>query len=147
TDILGLGHGNIILGDLTAGARVLLADYSMFTDAGGTIPTSAGVESETIFAATPVATGGSITIGDVSAGSFTAAAGTSLTTGIIDSGGGIGLGAGGAITTGDLFAGDFVLANGGSITTGDIEANSVDMTSTGGTKIGRPQVCTPVTLE
>ncbi|HJS41681.1 MAG TPA: NF038132 family protein, partial [Sphingomicrobium sp.] len=80
----------------------------------------------------PIRTGGSINIGNVNTGKFTAAAGTSLTTGIIDSSGSIALDAGGAITTSDLFAGDFVLANGGSITTQNIEANSVDMTSTGG---------------
>ena len=80
----------------------------------------------------PIRTGGSITIGNVNTGKFTAAAGTSLTTGIIDSGGGIALDAGGAITTNNLFADDFVLANGESITTQNIEANSVDMTSTGG---------------
>src|SRR5690606_32993423 len=59
-------------------------------------------------------TGGSITIGDVNTGKFSAAAGTSLTTGIIDSTGSMSLGAGAAIMTGNLFAGDFVLANGGS---------------------------------
>ena len=83
-------------------------------------------------ATAPIPTGGSILIGNVNTGKFTAAAGTSLTTGIIDSSGSIGLGAGGAIHTADLFAGDFVLANGSSILTGNIEADSVDMTSTGG---------------
>ena len=77
-------------------------------------------------------TGGSITIGDVQTGKFSAAAGTTLTTGIIDSSGSITLDAGGAILTENLNAENFVLATGGSITTQNIDAGAVDMTSTAG---------------
>jgi hypothetical protein len=126
---MALGHGAMHFGDANVASEIYLADFSMMP-LGGTI--TGGFDPLPILASAPTPTGGSITIGDVNAGKFTAAAGTNLTTGIINSGTGIGLGAGGAISTGDLFAGDFVLANGGSITTQNIVANSVDMTSTGG---------------
>jgi hypothetical protein len=134
TDVLVLVNGAISIGDVDADGRILLADSSMFTNAGGTFGDAGddNIDPETIFAATPIATGGSILIGDVVAGNFQAAAGTSLTVGSLISSGGVALGANGAITTGDLTAGDFVLANGGSITTGAIDADSVDMASTGG---------------
>ena len=77
-------------------------------------------------------TGGAISIGNVDTGKFTAAAGTTLTTGIINSGTSIDAQAGGAISTGNLFAGSFVLAEGESITTANIDAGSIDLTSTGG---------------
>ena len=126
---MALGTGDMNFGDANAGGEIYLADFSMMA-LGGTVTDS--FDPQPILDAVPVRTSGSITIGDVSAGKFTAAAGINLTTGIINSDSGIGLGAGGAINTGDLFAGDFVLANGGSITTGNIDADSVDMTSTSG---------------
>jgi hypothetical protein len=133
-DILALVHGSIAIDDINADGRVLLADSSMFTNAGGVVGDAGddNIDIEDIFAAAPVATGGAIAIGDVLAGSFTAAAGTSLTTGLIDTDSAITLGANGAITTGNLVAGDFVLGNGGSITTGTIDASSVAMTSESG---------------
>jgi hypothetical protein len=117
-----------------AGNYVLRFGVSNWTDTGyqsgmafsgitvGGVPVETGL----------IRTGGSITIGNVDTGKFTAAAGTTLTTGIIDSTGSIELGANGAISTGNLTAGDFVLGNGGSITTGNIDADSVDMTSESG---------------
>ena len=76
-DVLGLVNGNMTIGDINADGRVLLADLSMFTTAGGAIGNFVHdeVDIESFFAATPVATNGSITVGDVLAGSFTAAAG------------------------------------------------------------------------
>ena len=126
---MALGTGNMLFLDTTAGSEVYLADFSMM-ELGGEITDE--FDPNPILASLPTRTGGSITIGDVTTGRFTAAAGTSLTTGIIDSDSDITLDAGAAILTEDLFAGNFVLANGGSITTQNIEANSVDMTSTGG---------------
>jgi len=77
-------------------------------------------------------TGGSITIGNVETGKFTAAAGTSFTSGFINSGSSIEIGAGGAISTDNLFAGAFVLAEGASITTDNIEAEDYVTLSAGG---------------
>jgi hypothetical protein len=131
-DLLGLIHGAINIGDINADGRVYLADFSMFTSAGGTIHGDNNLNPETFFAATPVATGGSIQVGDVVAGSFTAAAGTTLTTGTLNTDNGIELHGGGAITTDNITAGDFVLANGGSITVGNVDANSLTLTSTAG---------------
>ena len=133
-DLLGFVHGNMAIGDIDANGRVLLADSSMFTDAGGTIGDFGNdeIDIESLFTATPVATGGTITVGTVDAGSFTAAAGTSLTVSNLAIDNGLSLDAGGALTTGDLVVGNFVLANGGSISTGSIDADSVSMESTGG---------------
>jgi hypothetical protein len=115
------------------GGQVYIGDDSMFLTGGGTWDGDGDFIVSTVLDLDPVRTGGSIAInGPIITGLFQAAAGTSLTTGAITSGAGIGLDANLAITTGNLVAGDFVLANGGSITTGSIDADSVDMASTGG---------------
>ena len=78
----------------------------------------------------PLRTGGSISIGDVSTGSFTAAAGTTLTTGVIDSSGDIYLDAGGAILTNNLFAGALIIDGpGDAFTTQSTDAPSIEINS------------------
>ena len=105
-DLIGLVHGNISIGDIDAGGRVYLADFSMFTDAGGVLGADNNINPEVIFGATPVATGGSIAInGPVTAGKFVAAAGTFFDAGDITSVHNIYIDAGTNISLGDLVAG------------------------------------------
>lgn len=123
-DVLGLADGAMSLGAITAGSRVRLADYSMYTAAGGTIPTTDGFNAETVFAAPLVATSGSIALGGaVSAAQFEAAAGTTLTGAAINSDGLLTAGSGGNMTLGNLVAGNDVrLTSGGNIATGSIDS-------------------------
>ncbi len=102
-DVLGLVDGNINIGDIDANGRVLLADYSMYANAGGTIPTDDTFDPEDVFAAALVATSGSVTVGDVLAGSFRVAAGSFIDVGSIDAGSGAV-----ALFAGGFIGGDFV---------------------------------------
>jgi len=127
-EVLGLAHGNMQIGNIDAGGRVQLADSSMFTNAGGTIggQDDDDADLEAIFAASLVATGGSITVGDVVAGSFRAAPGTFFSSGDVTTDGLLEIDAGTNITGNDFIAGDIfsdatieILA-GGNIDLGDV---------------------------
>jgi hypothetical protein len=61
-DLLVMASGDMLLGPITAGGRVYLADSSMFIAAGGGNDED-NFDPELVFAATPVASAGSITIG------------------------------------------------------------------------------------
>ena len=131
TDVLALVGGNMNFAAITAGSsgRVYLADVSMVFDAGG-----GGEEDnfnpELVFAAQPVATGGSITIdGTVTGGSLQAAAGGDFTSG--------------AITVGDLA---FVQSNGAVSITNIDAGGRVDIGAAGNIGIGAIDAGTDIAL-
>ena len=138
TDVLGLADGSISFGDINAGGRVLLADYSMYTDAGGTIPTSDGFDPEILFAVPPVATTGSVTVGDVVAGSLLVAAGTFIDVGSIEAGtGAVTLFAGGFIGGDFVNAGSIYAESGDSIFLGNLTAaGDIELLAVGDILIG-----------
>lgn len=119
-DMIALADGNMDLGNIDAGGRVYLANASIFValeEANG------DVTVEDILNTIPVATDGSILIGTVDAGSFQAAAGTTLTGTTINSNGVLYATSGGDMTLGNLFAGNDVrLTSGGNISTGSIDS-------------------------
>ena len=137
SDLLGLVHGNMTIDDISAGGRVLLADSSMFTSAGGVIGNFGDddIDIESIFAATPVATNGSITVGNVTAGSFQAAPGTFFSSGDITTDGLLYIDAGTNVTGNDFVAGDIFSPAAVSITAGN-NIQLGDVTSGGGIGLG-----------
>jgi hypothetical protein len=129
--IMALVTGNIHTGSLTtdSGGQVYLADYSMFTDAGG----PDDFDSASVLALDPVATAGSIAIDDlVSTGAFRAAAGTDFGSAAIQADGGISISAGGNLSLADSSAGeDFTLIAGGQIDAGDLGSDGLLSLSAG----------------
>lgn len=124
TDVLAMAGGNMSFGAITTGAsgRTYLADSSMFIAAGG----PDNFDPALVFAATPVASAGSITInGPVSTGRFQAAAGTNLSAGAI-SAQTIDASAGGTATVSGLWAAPSVL----------LTSNDIDVTASGGIDAG-----------
>jgi filamentous hemagglutinin family protein len=84
--VMALVGGDISTGSITTqpDGTVYMGHASMFIDAGGG---EDNFDASLVLALDPVPTGGSITInGDVSTGTFRAAAGSNLTTGAIDAG-------------------------------------------------------------
>ncbi|HET6535021.1 MAG TPA: hypothetical protein VFG41_02455, partial [Sphingomicrobium sp.] len=129
--ILALVTGDIHVGSLTTNSngQVYMADYSMFTDAGG----PDDFDPAPVLASDPVATAGSITIADlVSTGAFRAAAGTDFGSATIQAGDGVSISAGGNLSVGDSSAGgDFTLTAGGEIAAGDVGADGLLSLSAG----------------
>ncbi len=117
--LMALVGGNTVIGSINAD-YVYLANHSM-SSLGGAFAT---FDRAPILALAPVASGGSIAInGPVGTGRFEAAAGTTLTTGAINSGGLLYATSGGNMTLGNLFADDDVrLTSGGNLTTEGIES-------------------------
>lgn len=117
---LALSGGNMSFGTINAAGQTYLADDSMIALGGD--PSDGDFDPAPILAATPVASGGSIALaGPVNAGSFQAAAGTTLTGTTIDSNGLLYATSGGNMTLGNLVADDDVrLTSGGNIVTGSI---------------------------
>ncbi|HET7575006.1 MAG TPA: hypothetical protein VFK19_00400 [Sphingomicrobium sp.] len=129
--ILALVTGDIHVGSLTTNSdgQVYMADYSMFTDAGG----PDDFDPVPVLASDPVATGGSITIDDlVSTGAFRAAAGTDFGSATIQAGDGVSISAGGNLSVGDSSAGgDLTLTAGGEISAGDVGTDGLLSLSAG----------------
>ncbi|WP_309601556.1 hypothetical protein [Sphingomonas sp.] len=143
TDFLVMATGNMSFGAITAGGRVYLADSSMFIAAGG--GDADNFDPELVFAAAPVASGGSITAGVINAGSVQAAAGTTLNVGTISAGGLVDLSSGGAMQTQNITGGDALrLTSGGSITGGNLVADtSVRVSGAGAVNVGNITIVHP----
>lgn len=121
-DALILGHGNTALGGFDLVNRLLVADRALaFPGPGGEL-----ASKDEIFAATPVATLGAVSINDPSAAaSLLIAAGTTADIADITATGDISIASGGNATLGMLqsSAGSIELtSSGGSIAAGDVTA-------------------------
>ncbi len=142
-----LAGGDVATGPITTGQDVYIADFSMMP-LGGTI--TGAFDPAPILAASPVATGGSITIGGpVEAGDFRAAAGTNLTAQDITSAGVIDILSNGSTAVGVLDAGTSLLiqANAGPIITADARAGTtLSLRSTGNVTAGDLVAGTAITL-
>lgn len=134
--VMALVSGDINVGAITTAPDgiVYMGHGSMYLAAGGS---EDNFDPALVLAATPVATGGAISIdGDVAAGSVQAYAGTDLTTGFINAATDIQLQAGGLLTTGDLLAGDVIAGQaGGNVQIGDATAGESIALVTGGSII------------
>ncbi|WP_068076417.1 hypothetical protein [Novosphingobium lentum] len=118
-DMLILGGGNVALGAVNATARVLVADYSM-APLGGAF--NSNYDPNLVFAATPVRSGGSLTVnGPVVVGNnFDVATAGNITTGAVTSNGVIRFDTGGAVL-GTNYSGVAVLVSSdGSISLGTV---------------------------
>jgi len=135
---LALGGGNMSFGTINAGGPVYLADDSMIPLGGD--PTEEGsFDPAPILAATPVVSGGSITLrGAVTAGRFVAAASGAINGTTIDSDTSIYTVSGGNTTLTDLDAGTFIFQrSSGIITENDLDAGTyIDVRATGGLALG-----------
>ncbi len=137
-DLLGLADGNMALGNINADGRVLLAGYSLYTDAGGTIPTSDGFNPEDVFAGALIGSGGSISTGNIVAGSLEVVAGTSINVGSIDAGtGAVTLLAGGSIGGSFVDAGSIYADSGNDIFLGNLTASDeIELVAVGDILVG-----------
>lgn len=100
-DVLLGSVGNISIAGLNVVNRTLVANSSM----AALGQTTNGFDKELVFGATPVATGGSVTIANNSSvGSLRIAAGTTVTTANVFAGGRIGITGSGAMSFGNLQA-------------------------------------------
>lgn len=137
TDVLAMVGGDMSFGAITTGTtgRTYLADVSMFLDAGG----PDDFDPSLVFGATPVRSGGTITInGPVSTGQFQAA-GAAINAGNITAPIGIYLDSAGGISTGDLLTanGDVIAQSDGNMALADVTAGSdVQLDSGAGMTIG-----------
>jgi hypothetical protein len=134
--VLAMIGGNMSLGAITTGAtgRTYLADVSMFLNAGG----PDNFDPSLVFGATPVTSGGSISIlGPVSTGSFQAA-GASIAAGNINAAAFIDLLSTGGMTLNNLVAGQNIeLTSGGAVTLGNGTAGEIiDFDGIGGSLTG-----------
>lgn len=124
-----LAGGSITLGSIDAGSNVYLADFSMM-ELGGSLGTDQDFDPDPILAATPVATGGDITIGGpVATAEFKAAAGGDFTSNNITSGGLLYIAAGGMLSTGNLSAFEITLVGGTGIGAGSVDGFSLEASS------------------
>lgn len=126
-DALLLGGVNVAIDSVTVSNRALIANASMALPSGQGSPTQPGgvPTKEQILAATPVATGGSVTLANASSvGSLRIAAGTTVNTANVIGSGNIGVTSGGNGTFGTL------VSTGGNIEllsrTGSLSASTVN---------------------
>lgn len=145
-DMLILGGGDMLMGPVTSGGRVLIADYSM-APLGGAF--DGNYQPDLVLAATPVASAGAITVnGAVSTtGFFHAATASNFTSSAIVSGGDILLDVGGILSTGLLSSTGGLAVNAGSAQIGDTSATgAISLTSAGTLTTGALSAAGSVTV-
>ncbi len=144
-DALLLAGGNVAVDSLAVSNRTLIANASMAQPSGQGSPTQPGgvPTKEQILAATPVATGGSVTLANASSvGSLRIAAGTTVNTASVIGSGNIGVTSGGSGTFGTLLStgGNIeLLSRAGSLTGSTVNAR-FDVLASGATGLALDRV-------
>lgn len=144
-DALLLGGGNVAVDSLSVNNRALIANASMAQSSGQGSPTQPGgvPTKDEIFAATPLATGGSVTLVNASSvGSLRIAAGTTVNTANVTGSGNIGVTSGGNGTFATLLStgGNIeLLSRAGSLTGSTVNAR-FDVLASGATGLALDRV-------